>query len=58
MKRHVFDLSIRSKDGKVVLQWNAGVAKWEALDQSMTVIGRRRNIETLVAVINGDREKV
>lgn len=57
--KHQFELVIKSQNSDVVLKFNSGIRKWEALSLADNkVLARRKNVEGLVAAINSEAEAV
>lgn len=55
--KHQFDLVIKSQNSDVVLKFNSGIRKWEAVSLADNkVLARRKNVEGLVAAINNEAE--
>lgn len=50
--KHQFDLNIKSKTGEVTLKFDEG--KWLAIDKAGKKLGRRKNIKSLVDMLNSD----
>ena len=51
--KHTFDLVIKSSTSDVVLTFNAGIGKWEAVSLADNkVIARRKNVTMLVQALN------
>lgn len=54
MMKHQFELIIKSSTSDVVLKYEPSIRKWRAISLAdMKILATRKNVEALIAAING-----